>query len=478
LGLLLVASPLVDLRAQLASSSWWLLFSGGITFLLLVGLMTPALEKFITRPVMRLAQGAAAISAGNLGDFYHVHSNDEIGDLAMTFDTMRQRLKTILEEKEHQNRDLRMLNEIARITSEQLEPQQILDLTIKAVVNSLKVEAGAIRVLEREGGRAILHACQGIAECLPKTCTLRAINIALEQSQCVADSPHDLLAATEPTTFGIEADAQGRSYVGIPLEAKGVLIGGLTLITHPGQTVTEQGKRILQAMGQQIGVAVLNAIRFQRARYEATLEERERLAREMHDSLAQALGYLKLKASMTDDLLSGGQIDEAQVNLREVKEIARETYFDVRETIFGLRNTSVKGLQFLPGLEEYLDKYRLHYGLQVHLAAEENCRPSFSPETGIQLTRIIQEALTNVRKHAAAHEATIRFARVDHHWDITVEDYGAGFDARETKSEGWRYLGLHIMRERAEGIGAELDVDSQPGSGTRVLIRVPFEAEA
>jgi signal transduction histidine kinase len=231
-------------------------------------------------------------------------------------------------------------------------------------------------------------------------------------------------------------------------------------------------------MGQQIGLAVLNAIRFQRARYEATLEERERLAREMHDSLAQALGYLKMKASMTDELLSGGQIDEAQVNLREVKEIAGETYFDVRETIFGLRNTSAKGSQFLPGLEEYLDKYRLHYGLQVHLAAEENCRPTFSPETSIQLTRIIQEALTNVRKHADSTEATIRFARSDHHWRITVEDQGAGFDSRTTQTEGWRFLGLHIMQERAEGIGAELAVDSQPGCGTRVMIRVPFESEA
>jgi nitrate/nitrite-specific signal transduction histidine kinase len=469
---------LPGLPAELASICWWLGISNIITLTLLIGLFMPALEKFVTRPVGRLARGAVEVGAGNLDYLCRVAADDELGELAASFDVMRGQVKAMLDAKDEQNRELRTLNDIARITSQLLDPQQILDLTIHVAVTSLRVQAGAIRLIDREHGHSILHACYGMPPCDHQTCDLRAANIALAQRQTPASSDQDSFPLADgDIPFGIQADAQGRSFVGIPLEAKGVLVGGLTLITHPGQVVTEEGKRTLNAIGQQIGLAVLNALRFQQARYQATLEERERLAREMHDSLAQALGYLKLKASIAEELLSGGQIDQAQVNLREVKEIAGETYFDVRETIFGLRNSSSKGLQFIPALEAYLAKYGQHYGLQVRLVAEENCRPSFSPEVALQLTRIIQEALTNVRKHANCNEATIHLERVDHHWRISVEDDGAGFDSPMTHSEGWRYLGLHIMEERAEGIGAKLQVDSQPGHGTRVIIRVPFEAE-
>ncbi len=477
LGFVLIAAPLAALRTQLTLSLGWLVFAGLLTFALLVGLLTPALEKFVTRPVEHLVKGAAAIGSGNLDYTCNLKTNDELGELALTFDTMRQRLKETLAESEKQNRELRMLNEIARVTNQLLEPQQILDLTIKVVVSSLGVQAGAIRVIDRENRQFTLHACCGIAECRPEMCDLRAINIALATLAHENNQRNPASLSTSAPSFQIRVDAQGCAYVGIPLEAEGALMGGLTLITHPQQSVTEEGARVLKAMGQQIGMAVLNAFRFQHARYEATLEERERLAREMHDSLAQSLGYLKMKTAMTDALLSGGQIDQAQVSLLEVKEIAGETYLDVREVIFGLRNPPSKSLRFLPDLTEYLSKYQLHYGLNVQLKAKDDCSPSFSPEVTLQLTRIIQEALSNVRKHTQLNQATICLERDDHHWCITIEDEGNGFDPREINSDGWQFLGSHIMRERAESIGAEFQIDTQPGWGTRVIVRLPFESE-
>ncbi len=280
------------------------------------------------------------------------------------------------------------------------------------------------------------------------------------------------------TCYGMWQDAQGRSFVGVPLQAKGALLGAMTFVTHPGQDVTGDGARILKAMGEEIGVALANALHYQDLRNRATLEERERLAREMHDSLAQALSYLKLQASLTDDLLSNGQISQAQANLREVKEIAGETYVDVREAIFGLRHLGSPGSEFLPAFNEYLSEYRTHYGLPVELVLENGCQPSFRAEVSLQLTRIIQEALTNVRKHAVANQVIVRFARVDREWRITVEDDGDGFDPGHIPTAAGQYLGLHIMRERALGIRARVEVDSTRGSGTTVTIRIPFEKES
>lgn len=221
----------------------------------------------------------------------------------------------------------------------------------------------------------------------------------------------------------------------------------------------------------------LETLHLQNARNQATLEERERLAREMHDSLSQALGFLKLKASIIDDLLTRGQISQAQTNLHQVKEVARETYFDVREAIFGLRHLGPPESEFMPALREFLTLYRTHYGVAVILVVDEHCRPSFSPEVSIQLTRIIQEALTNARKHARARLVRVMVEQSDYFWRVAVEDDGQGFDPQRVPRGGQQFLGLHIMRERAESIGAELELYSRPSGGTSVVVRIPIKSE-
>ncbi len=218
----------------------------------------------------------------------------------------------------------------------------------------------------------------------------------------------------------------------------------------------------------------LEALHLQNARSQATLEERERLAREMHDLLSQALGFLKLKAAVIDDLLTRGQIAKAQASVREVKEVARETYFDVREAIFGLHHLGSRQGEFVPALAEFLAVYRTHYGVPVYLVADEQSPPSFSPDVTLQLMRIIQEALTNVRKHSNAHEVKVQLEQVDHHWRIVVEDDGQGFDPKRMSNSGQQSLGLQIMRERASSIGAQFEVDSRPDGGTRVAVCIPL----
>ena len=474
LGLLLIETPLTDLRTQLRASLGRIVLSALTTFALLLGLMIPMLGRFVIQPVQQLAQGAAEIGTGNLDYQCRVDRDDELGELATAFDTMRQKLKAALLEKERRNQELQMLHDIVFAASQLLDPQQILDLTIHIAVSSLGVEAGAIYLLDRDCGRFTLHACQGMSECREMACSLYRASRVLA-SLARPDGKVVSMPATATDTFNeLWYGPQGCSYVGVPLEAKGVLLGVMTLITGPERTLTEEGGKTLKAVGQEIGVALANAIRFQNARYQATLEERDRLAREMHDSLAQALGYLKLQASVTDELLSGGQIAKAQANLHEVKEIAGETYFDVREAIFGLRHTAMQGAEFLPALEEYLAEYRTHYGLNVHLKVSDGCSPSFPAEVSTQIIRIVQEALTNVRKHARANQACVHFERDDHHWRITVEDDGQGFDLRQAPKQGQQSLGLHIMRERAESVGAQLEIDSRPYGGTQVILRVPL----
>ena len=258
-----------------------------------------------------------------------------------------------------------------------------------------------------------------------------------------------------------------------PLRAKGVNIGALSVANKP-EGFTEEDGRIISLFADQAAIAIENARLYQQVRHLATLEERDRLAREMHDNLSQALGYLNVKASITDELLSGNQINQAQASLLEMKQIARETYTDVREAIFNLRTTASSGLGFLPTLQDYLAEYRAYYGVDARLVVDNKSLPEFPADVEIQIIRIIQEALTNVRKHAGANNAWVRFEQNGDWIHISVEDDGWGFDPTQVTGEGRHYFGLQIMRERAESVGGDLELDSRPGKGTRVVIRVPL----
>lgn len=221
----------------------------------------------------------------------------------------------------------------------------------------------------------------------------------------------------------------------------------------------------------------LEKVHLRSARSEATLQERERLARELHDLVSQALGFLKLKTAVIDDLLTKGLITQARVHVREVKEVAHDTYFDVREAIFGLHHLGSAQVEFVPALNRLLAVYRTHYGVPVYLVADENSAPSFSPEVTIQLTRIIQEALTNVRKHTRAQQVNVRLEQADDHWRIIVEDDGQGFNPERVPNSTQRSFGLQTMRERASSIGARFQVASSPDGGTRVAVCIPLVNE-
>ncbi len=458
---------------NIPESSHMLGLPGAIGFCLLTGVALSALAVSIIAPVVTLAQRATEIAAGNLDHYRALERGDELGDLAAALDQMRRQLQSARGEKERHQRELEMVNEIALTASQLLDPQRILDLTIQLAVENLGVQAGAIYLLNRDSGRLQLHACQGMPECRAMACQLLRLNHVLA-GLMQPDSRVVSVPIGADSCYGMWQDAEGRAFVGVPLRAHGVVTGAMTLVTHPQQRLTDEGARMLKTMGEAIGLALENAMDYENARNRATVAERERLARELHDSLAQALAYLKLKASVTHDLLASGQIAQAQDNLRQVKEIAKETYLDVREQIFGLRQQSSAGSAFLPGLAKYLADYSTAYKIDVQLELKNERTPEWPEDICIQLTRIIQEALTNVRKHAQAQQARVCFEQVDHHWRVTVEDDGKGFDPRGIQSSGGQFLGLHIMRERADAVGATLELDSRPGGGTRVTVRVPL----
>ncbi len=204
----------------------------------------------------------------------------------------------------------------------------------------------------------------------------------------------------------------------------------------------------------------------------AGLEEREWLARELHDGVGQVLAAVHLQVKIAGELLARGETGGAKTSIDQLADVIREGKAYVGDYLFGVKTWSSKD-QFFTCLRQYLVNYSQNGGVRTELVIPseiEGNPPGEAIET--QLQRIIQEALTNIRKHANARSARITFALDEGEVRITIEDDGQGFDPTQLSND--HNFGLRSMRGRAEAVGGRVEVNSKPGSGTRVSIRVPW----
>lgn len=268
----------------------------------------------------------------------------------------------------------------------------------------------------------------------------------------------------------------------LPLRLRGRVFGGIRLSFSQVRHFAEDEQTFMLTLARQCSQAMDRARLYQaerQARTEAEaaqqslallaeVRERHRLAQELHDNVAQALGYLNLKVTLAHDFLDANQLMEARANLRELKQIVSETYTDIRGEIFNLRTAPSTEVNFLETLHQYVDKYRRFYKLDIELILEaDETNFEFPAEVAIPLIRTIQEALINVRKHAQVNKALLHLSYNGNQVRIRIEDKGQGFDLAEEKVSSF---GLKIMRERMENIGGRLEIESTPGKGTQITL--------
>jgi signal transduction histidine kinase len=207
----------------------------------------------------------------------------------------------------------------------------------------------------------------------------------------------------------------------------------------------------------------------------AALEERERIAREMHDGLAQVLGFLGFKTRVIQQLVANGHREQAERELEQAHKTLQESYDEVRQAILSLRTATELGEGLAPALRKTAVDFREQNSISVELSLPEEGELEVPPGAAVQLVRIVQEALANVRKHSRATRVWLRLERRNGETLLTVEDDGIGFDPSEVAGKSRRSFGLATMRERAESIGARFEVAAIPGEGTRIQVRFPLE---
>jgi two-component system nitrate/nitrite sensor histidine kinase NarX len=270
----------------------------------------------------------------------------------------------------------------------------------------------------------------------------------------------------------VQTQVPGAAWMSRPLRGPDGLLGELCVVRVSGDPLGEPEQMLLAALADMAAIAVHTARLRESEQEWLIVSERDRIARELHDSLAQVLGIIHMRIRGVESRLQTSGVKGVADELSEIADVADEAYRDVREAILGLRETISADGGLEATLREYLTKYSRQTGIQAILVCETPGAGRLPPSAEVQLLRVIQEALANVRKHARATRATVRFERVAGAVRIVVEDDGVGFDPAALRTSLDGGFGMSTMRERVEQVGGSLAVDAAPGRGTRIEVRM------
>ncbi len=206
---------------------------------------------------------------------------------------------------------------------------------------------------------------------------------------------------------------------------------------------------------------------------EAIIEERRRIAREIHDGVAQSLGYLSMKTKLVSNSVSLDDTGQAVKDLSEIQKVVQGTYDDIRESIDQLSH-EIRNVPIISALSAYIIEFSTNNGINVDFDYPKPF-PGLSPVAELQLLRITQEALTNIRRHAVATEVEVKLQRDNDAIEMMIRDNGRGFSLEALEESPLGYHGLNIIKERAETLGGELHISTSPGEGTALMVTLPFE---
>jgi PAS domain S-box-containing protein len=211
----------------------------------------------------------------------------------------------------------------------------------------------------------------------------------------------------------------------------------------------------------------------------ATLQERERLARELHDTLVQSTASVRMQAETATLLLQNGQPAPVEETLMRIADTAQQMHLDLRQYIFKIRAGLAAEQPFFEVLRDFLARFSQTWGLEIGLEASPALeqRGLGAALEQAQWMGIIQEALSNIRKHASARRVSLRFEHSGRRLSLTIEDDGCGFDPVLLSQVGGSRFGMRSMSERAQALGGVFEIQSSPGQGTRISVAVPFDGE-
>ena len=437
---------------------------------------------FIFNPLARLQAGLARVETGDLGARVDPGANDEFGALAAGFNRMAETLQGLYQnlESKVQEKTERLEAQHARLAAlyasaafvARAETLEALAQGIASQVRQVaRADASAVRWSDEANHKYLLLA----SDCLPQSVVDE--ELCIPTGDCLCGQPQGgamtrviPIQPDGPTSrLGHCAREGFQTVISVPVRLHERMVGEINLFYRGPRTLSADDRALLETIASHLAGAIegLRAAALQRET--AVAEERSFIARELHDSIAQSLAFLKIQLGL---LRSGIQsADAARIDqiLGELDAGVHESLGDVRELLVHFR-TRTNHEDIAPALKTTLQKFEHQTGLATHLDIEGDGLP-LPADVQVQVLHVVQEALSNVRKHAQARAVWVEVQQTPQ-WRVEVRDDGCGFDP-DGAGPDETHVGLRIMRERAQNIGATVEVASVPGSGTCVVLQLP-----
>ena len=263
------------------------------------------------------------------------------------------------------------------------------------------------------------------------------------------------------------------SFLGVPITVKGITVGRLYLTNKVGATqFSEEDRSLVETFALHAGIAMENARLHEQLQRLAVVDERERISKDLHDGIIQNMYAVGLSLEDVPDLMADDPT-EAATRVERAIDAIHLSIQDIRNFIFGLRPGLLEGASLVAGLAALVEEYRHHMVVELELGVPEGV-PEPSEEITGQLLGIVSESLSNVVRHSRASRAGLELTAPDDGltWELRIEDNGIGFDPASVVKLG--HQGLANTRGRAKAMGGTVVIDSRPGEGTRVVVRVPI----
>lgn len=370
------------------------------------------------------------------------------------------------------NNDLALLNDVGEALANSMDLNEILEKTLERVMSYLEVEAGEIFLLEEDGS---LHQTMHRGEAGEAFWSRDQFESGEGFIGIVAESGRPLVTTTlqHDTRFLRPAvvEAGFRCMACIPLVARSGVIGVISLVTRGERHLDQREMSLLTALGTWAGIAVENARLQQQTRRLAVLEERERIGMDMHDGIIQSIYAVGLALDYARIAIDEDPL-EAHEKLEQAIEGLNRTIRDIRSYILDLRPRQFRGEDLMEGLQHLADEFRANTRMEIVVNGPDNGQLVLSTIHATALFHICQEALANVAKHAQAHNAVIDLWTAPGRVLLEISDDGQGFDLRKMSVSLGH--GLSNMHTRAQKVGGDVEITSEPGKGTTVLAWVPL----
>lgn len=461
-------------------------FQMALIAMAVIGSMTMMFLLFllIIRPLNTLGEAIARLRDGELGTRVNVNGNDEFAFLSAGFNQMADRLQDLyatlehkVEEKtrsvEEKNRHLTALYGMTTFLHETYEIDAMCEGFIERLMDLTDADAGSVRLLDTKRRRLELIAQQGLPPDLlaSESCASLSRDCHCSHATQQADAVIYRFDARLSPEERKHCHRAGFSEISVShIKYNQNNIGIFTLYFREKSAFPPKNPFLLETLGSHLGIAIENRRLAARDQQFAVSEERNLMAQGLHDSIAQSLSFLNLQVQMLENALANQQPQEAQENLGFIRNGIQECYEDVRELLLNFR-TRISKENFTDAIRTLLTRFEQQSGVSTQLTLEGNGLP-LDPQQELQVIFILQEALSNVRKHAHAQQVSIDIRNHDD-FEMRICDDGCGFDQHYVHHGKPQHVGLSIMQERATRIHSSIHIEPRENGGTEVYLVLP-----